>query len=208
MFEPKIKVCGITNLEDAKYVVDMGADILGFIFYEGSPRYVSPEVVAEIVPQLPTVTGVAGVFVNETFDNIRDIIEKCQLNWVQLHGDETPEFCEELKYLNVRTIKAIRVKGIEDLESVNKYPTDAVLLEGYTQGKFGGTGKRFDWDMLRSVIAYLDKRIIISGGVNDENVREAYEMGLYGIDLCSSVEAEPGKKDYEKLKKFFETLRS
>ncbi len=208
MFEPKVKICGITNKEDAKLAVDMGADILGFIFYDKSPRNVTPEVVAQIVSDLPIVVGAAGVFVNEEFDTIKEIVEKCHLNWVQLAGDETPEYCEQFKFLNVRTVKTIHVRGIEDLERTNDYPTDAVLLDSYAEGKYGGTGKQFDWDMLKNVVAYIDKRIFISGGVGPQNIREAYEMMLYGVDICSGVESEPGKKDPEKLKELFEVINS
>ncbi len=208
MFEPKVKICGITNSEDAKLAVDMGADILGFIFYDKSPRNVSPEVVAQIVSELPIVVGAAGVFVNEEFDTVKEIVEKCNLSWVQLSGDETPEYCEQFKFINVRTVKTIHVRGIEELEKTNNYPTDAVLLDSYVDGKYGGTGKQFDWDMLKSVLAYIDKRIFISGGVGPQNIREAYEMMLYGVDICSGVESEPGKKDPKKLKELFEVINS
>ncbi len=208
MFEPKVKICGITNSEDAKLAIDMGADILGFIFYDKSPRNVSPEVVAQIVSELPIVVGAAGVFVNEEFDKVKEIVEKCNLSWVQLSGDETPEYCEQFKFINVRTVKTIHVRGIEELEKTNNYPTDAVLLDSYVDGKYGGTGKQFDWDMLKNVVAYMDKRIFISGGVGPQNIREAYEMMLYGVDICSGVESEPGKKDPKKLKELFEVINS
>ena len=208
MFEPKVKICGITNSEDAKLAVDMGADVLGFIFYDKSPRNVSPEVVAKIVSELPIVVGVAGVFVNEEFEKVKEIVEKCNLNWVQLAGDETPEYCEQFKFINVRTVKTIHVRGVEDLERTNDYPTDAVLLDSYVDGKYGGTGKQFDWEMLKSVVAYMDRRIFISGGVGPQNIREAYEMMLYGVDICSGVESEPGRKDPEKLKELFEVIKS
>ena len=206
MFEPKIKICGITNLEDANAAVDMGADILGFIFYDKSPRYVEPEMVAKIVEKLPTTTGFAGVFVNEEISTIKAIAEMCDLNWIQVHGDEQPEYFEPFQYTNVRTIKSIRVKTISDLEKVNKYPVDAVLLDSYTKGEYGGTGQTFDWNMLKDVLAYIDKRLILSGGINASNVREAYEMGLYGIDISSGVETSPGKKDHEKMRKLFEMI--
>ena len=208
MFEPKIKICGITNYEDAKLSIDLGADILGFIFYEKSPRFITPEKAAEIIAKLPTVTGIAGVFVDETYERIREICDNCYLNWVQLSGNESAEFCDQLRILNVRTIKAIRVKGVEDLEKTNTYPTDAVLLDSYTQGEYGGTGKQFDWDMLKTVVAYIEKRIFISGGVNPDNAREAYEMGLYGVDLCSGVEDEPGRKSKKKMKEFFNIIKN
>ena len=208
MFEPKIKICGITNIQDALSAIDMGADILGFMFYKSSPRYISPEDALEIVSHLPTFAAVAGVFVNEPVEKVVQIIRDCQLNWVQFQGDETPEYCNEFRYINVRTIKTVHIQGIADLERINKYSTDAVLLDSYTEGEYKGSGTSFDWNMLKSVLAYIDKRIFISGGINNENVREAYEMSLYGIDLCSGVEAYVGKKDVKKLKEFFDIIKS
>ncbi len=169
--------------------------------------YVMQEIIHDDIAIKP-VDIIQRLIVNEDFETIRDIVERCNLSWVQLSGDETPEYCEQFKYLNVRTVKTIHVKGVEDLERTNDYPTDAVLLDSYSDGKYGGTGKQFDWEMLRSVVAYMDKRIIISGGVGPENIREAYDMRLYGVDLCSGVESVPGKKDPEKLEELFEVIKS
>jgi phosphoribosylanthranilate isomerase len=199
----KIKICGITNLEDAKAAMDFGADLLGFNFYPKSPRYVAPEQAARIIAKLPGFTNVVGVFVNTSHEQIQQAIEKCQLDWVQLHGDEEPEFCRSLQCLHVKTIKAIRVKDRSDIERSESYFTDAVLLDAFHRNKYGGTGLSFDWN----IVGHIGKRVFLAGGINPDNAPAAIELGVYGIDVCSGVEAEPGKKDHEKMKKLFDSIR-
>ncbi len=199
----KVKICGITNYEDAKAAIDMGADILGFNFYRKSPRYIAPAKVAEIINKLPGFIDVAGVFVNESLDQIHKTKNLCQLDWVQLHGDEDPEFCKEFLSHSVKTMKAIRVKDESDIQKADNYFTDAILLDAFDPEKYGGTGITFDWN----IIGHIGKRIFLAGGIDPDNAAAAVELGVYGIDVCSGVEAEPGKKDHKKMKKLFHNIR-
>jgi len=199
----KVKICGLTNYRDAAAAVDMGADLLGFNFYPGSPRFVKLEQAAQIINKLPAFIHVAGVFVNASLDQIKEAISECNLDWVQLHGDESPEFCESLLSINVRTMKAIRVKDQEDIERAESFFTDAVLLDAFDPEKYGGTGLTFDWN----IIGHINKRIFLAGGINPDNVAAAIGLGVYGIDVCSGIEARPGKKDHRKMKKLFENIQ-
>jgi phosphoribosylanthranilate isomerase len=199
----KVKICGITNYEDAIAAVDMGADLIGFNFYEKSPRYVTPQRAAQIINKLPAFVDCAGVFVNAPFDYIRDIMDICQLGWVQFHGDESPQFCELFLTVSVKTIKAMRVRDKSDIEKANDYFTDAILLDAFQEGNYGGTGLRFDWN----IIGHISKRVFLAGGINPDNVTAAISPGVYGIDVCSGIEAEPGKKDHQKMQKLFDNIR-
>jgi len=199
----KVKICGITNLEDAFACVDMGADLLGFNFYPASPRYVSEQQARQIIKKLPGFVDVVGIFVNAAAEQIRKTVGECMLNWIQLHGDESPEFCNSFGDLDVRTMKALRVKGKGDIEKAEDYFTDAVLLDAFDPDKYGGTGMRFDWNM----VGHVGKRVFLAGGINPDNIADAMELGVYGIDVCSGVESEPGKKDHKKLKDLFDIVR-
>jgi len=199
----KVKICGITNLEDAAAAVDMGADLLGFNFYPKSKRYITPDEAIVIIDKLPTFVDIAGVFVNATAEHIKEVSEQCFLNWIQLHGDETPDFCDSVFCPGAKIIKAIRVRSPEDTEMARQYYTDAVLFDGYDPQSYGGAGKSFDWEL----ISQVDKRVFLAGGVKPENAAQAIETGVYGIDICSGVEKEPGKKDHEKMRLLFENIQ-
>jgi len=199
----KVKICGITNYDDAIAAVDMGADMIGFNFYPKSPRFISNEKAAVIVKKLPAFIDVAGVFVNSPLEEIRETMNECRLDWVQLHGDETPEFCESFLSLNVKTMKALRVKEQGDIELAEDFFTDAILLDAFHPEKYGGTGISFDWN----IVGHINKRVFLAGGINPDNARAAIELGVYGIDICSGVESEPGKKDHEKMKRLFENIQ-
>jgi phosphoribosylanthranilate isomerase len=199
----KVKICGITNYEDAKFCLDAGADMLGFNFYEKSSRYIEPGKAFEIINKLPGFVDIAGVFVNPDIDLIKEVAQDGLVNWVQLHGDEEPGFCDMIHWDNVRTMKAIRVKDEEDIKRMDDYHTDAILLDSYSDELYGGTGKRFDWELLD----VLTRRIYLAGGIGPENAANAVRTGVYGIDVCSMVEAEPGKKDHEKVSKLFDAVR-
>jgi len=199
----KVKICGITNYDDAAKAAVLGADLLGFNFYPKSPRHIEPEKAAEIISNLPSFMDVVGVFVNAGESQIRQIIELCRLNWVQLHGDESPEFCRSFDSLNVKTVKAIRIRDEEDIKQAEKYFTDAILLDAFDPEKYGGTGISFDWN----IVGHIGKRVFLAGGINPDNAVEAIELGVYGIDVCSGVEAEPGKKDHKKMERLFENIR-
>ncbi len=199
----KVKICGITNLDDAVAAMDMGADLLGFNFYPKSPRYVAPEKAESIINKLPGFIDTAGVFVNASVEQIHETNAVCQLDWVQLHGDEDSEFCRSLLSHSVKTMKAIRVKDQKDIESANDFFTDAVLLDAFDPDKYGGTGLTFDWN----IIGHISKRVFLAGGINPDNAAAAVNLGVYGIDVCSGIEAEPGKKDHKKMQKLFDNIR-
>ena len=203
MLITKVKICGITNYEDAVAAMDMGADLLGFNFYKKSPRYIEPDKVADIVNHLPGFIDIAGVFVNDSIEKIHDTKQICSLNWVQLHGDEDPQFCNSLRSHDVKTMKAIRVKDQSDVESANNFFTDAVLLDAFNPDKYGGTGVTFDWN----IIGNIDKRIFLAGGIHPDNAASAVKLGVYGIDVCSGIESKPGKKDHQKMKQLFDNIR-
>ena len=199
----KVKICGITNYEDAVAAMDMGADLLGFNFFPKSPRFVTPEVAGDIVDRLPAFIDTSGIFVNASIDQIRETMELCPLDWAQLHGDETPEFCLSLTSHNVKTMKAVRVRDEADIERARTFFTDAVLLDAFHPDKYGGTGVTFDW----SVVGHSTKRVFLAGGINPDNAAAAVKLGVYGIDVCSGIEAEPGKKDHKKMKELFDNIR-
>ncbi|MHC4911388.1 MAG: phosphoribosylanthranilate isomerase [Planctomycetota bacterium] len=199
----KVKICGITNYEDASAAIDMGADMLGFNFYPESPRFLQLEKAVEIINKLPAFIDIAGIFVNSRPGQIREAISKCQLDWVQLHGDESPKFCRSFLSLNVKTMKALRVKDKSDIGRAEKYFTDAILFDAFSPEKYGGTGISFDWN----IMGHISKRVFLAGGINPDNAAEAAELGVYGIDVCSGIESKPGKKDHKKMKKLFENIR-
>ena len=199
----KVKICGITNYQDALAAMNMGADLLGFNFYPESPRYITPQKAADIINKLPGFIDTAGVFVNALIENINEINNLCNLDWVQLHGDEDPEFCRSLLSHNVKTLKAIRVKNQTDIEKAESFFTDAILLDAFDPQKYGGTGLTFDWN----IIGHIGKRVFLAGGINPDNAAQAINFGVYGIDVCSGIEAEPGKKDHKKMKKLFKNIQ-
>ena len=203
MYSSKVKICGITSLEDAQAAVSMGADLIGFNFYDKSPRYLTVEQASEIAGKLPGFVDLVGVFVNASVDTIRRAMEGCFLNWIQLHGDETPQFCHSFDRDMVKVIKALRIRDRSDLDHANDFHADAILLDAFDSDLYGGTGKKFDWDL----ITHIDKRIFLAGGINPDNAAEAMDLGLYAIDVCSSIELEPGKKDHVKMRKLFDNIK-
>jgi phosphoribosylanthranilate isomerase len=199
----KVKICGLTNYEDAVAALDIGADLLGFNFYQKSPRFIPPDKARQIISKLPAFVDIAGVFVNESIERIHEIHRVCRLDWVQLHGDEDKDFCGQFRFHSVKVMKAIRVKDQEDIRKADDFFTDAILLDAFDPEKYGGTGLTFDWN----VIGHINKRVFLAGGINPDNAAEAAELGVYGIDVCSGIEAEPGKKDHKKMKQLFENIR-
>lgn len=199
----KVKICGITNVADAQAAVDMGADILGFNFYNKSPRYVTIEQAASLVYKVPAIVSLAGVFVNAEPGLIREAARHCDLDWIQLHGDESPEFCEHFKTDGPNIMKAVRIKTREDIERASQYATDAILLDAFQQARYGGTGQTFDW----SLLTYSGQRIFLAGGITPENAREAAEQGTYALDICSGIESEPGKKCHIKMQALFDAIQ-
>lgn len=200
----RAKICGITNRDDALCAVDAGADALGFIFYEKSPRYVTPEVVGEIVAELPPFVTPVGVFVNAPEARIDAVVKLAGLRTIQLHGDEPPEAC--LGHA-VPVIRVLRVGEDFDTEKMRPYLVDTFLLETHKAGLYGGTGETFDW--LKAIAAKDMGRVILAGGLNPDNVAKAIKTVMpYAVDIGSGVESEPGKKDHKKVKQFLKAVRS
>lgn len=199
----RAKVCGITNSEDAMCAADAGADALGFIFYEKSPRYVTPEVVGEIVADLPPFITPVGVFVNAPEARIDAVVKLAGLRAIQLHGDEPPEAC--LGHA-VPVIRVLRVGADFEPACMRSYLVDTFMLDTAKTGTYGGTGETFDWS--KAVAAKKMGRVVLSGGLTPNNVVDAIErVRPYAVDVGSGVEAEPGKKDHEKVRQFLKAVR-
>lgn len=199
MARVKVKICGITNWVDARRAVAEGADLLGFNFYPGSPRYVEPSTAKKIVSRLPKRISTVGVFVNESEQTMLEIARTVGLDTLQLHGDETPAMVARLKR-SFPVIKAIRVKQSLAAGQLRTYKlATALLLDGFDARRRGGTGKTFDWEIARRARKY--GRVFLAGGLTPENVAGAIrEARPYAVDVCSGVETRPGKKDPARIK--------
>ncbi len=204
----KVKVCGITNIEDAQKAVEYGADALGFNFYPPSPRYLSPDQAQTILATLPPQVWRVAVFVNEPRERVTEILNRLHLldgdqaqSGVQFHGDEDDEYC---RGWGLKVIKAVRVRGPESLLGLNDFPADLLLLDSWSEG-YGGSGAQFRWSWIED----LDpSRLILSGGLDLNNIQQAVtQIRPFGIDVCSGVEAKPGIKDYGKLKEFIDAAK-
>jgi phosphoribosylanthranilate isomerase len=199
----RVKICGNVTLKDTMAAVEAGADAVGFVFHAKSPRGVSPKAVAAIVSHLPPLVTSVGVFVNEKADVVRQIVSDCGLAYAQLHGDESPQYCAELR---VPVLKGIRVRGCEDVSALASYRVKAILLDAYVEGLAGGTGATFDWSL--AVEAKAWGPIILAGGLTPDNVAEAIShVQPYGVDVSSGVEAAPGMKDHAKVRAFVENVK-
>ena len=201
----RIKICGITNLEDAQLAADLGADALGFIFYPPSPRSVAPDAARAIIAQLPPLVTTVGVFVDEDAALVKELAAQVGLDWLQLHGVEPPEYCRSL---GRRIIKGFRIQDAASLERLNEYRgvAQAFLLDTYKKGQVGGTGETFDWGLARQAREYGP--IILAGGLTPENVARAVAIAQpQAVDVASGVEARPGKKAPEKLRAFFREIK-
>jgi phosphoribosylanthranilate isomerase len=201
----KIKICGLTNLDDARAAVNFGADALGFVFFKESPRNISPEKAAAIIAKLPVFTTTVGVFVNEPREEILKLVSQTGVSVIQMHGEEPPEAC----ILPRKVIKGIRIKSIESLEPLKRYQglVSAFLLDTYAPRMPGGTGQVFNWDI--ALEAKNFGRVILAGGLTPDNVSEAIRLVKpYAVDVSSGVELEKGKKDHEKMRLFIERARS
>jgi phosphoribosylanthranilate isomerase len=195
----KVKVCGIRTLEEAQASIDAGADALGFNFWPRSPRYIAPEAAREIVKVLSPLVVNIGVFVNEAREKIEAIASDLRLAAVQLHGDESPEFCASIT--GAKTIKALRVTEDFAPQSIGRYSVSMILLDTGIAGSYGGTGSTFDWSVAAECARFSP--IILAGGLTAENVAEAIStVRPAAIDVCTGVEAEPGRKDVVKLRNF------
>ena len=194
----KIKICGITNIDDARLCSDLGADALGFIFYKKSKRYIEPDVAKSIISKLPPFINKIGVFVNEDSSLINRIAKDIKLSAVQLHGEESEEY---LKFIDYPVIKSFRVSESFDFNILNRYKHISFLLDSFNSQEYGGTGLQFNWDKIPQNIR---SKIILAGGVSVENIEFIYnQIKPYAVDISSSIELEPGKKDHNKVKILF-----
>jgi phosphoribosylanthranilate isomerase len=201
----KVKVCGITNPDDARVAADAGADAIGLIFAE-SPRRVSVERAREIAAALPEGVLKVGVFVDAEPGEVLRIAREVDLDYAQLHGDEPPDAVAEIRDGGVGVMKALRVRNAEALAAVERYEADLFLLDAWSAEARGGTGARFDWELAKSLRGR--DNIVVSGGLGPENVREAIEyFQPYGVDASSSLEERPGKKDGERVRRFVGAAR-
>ncbi|RKY76660.1 phosphoribosylanthranilate isomerase [candidate division KSB1 bacterium] len=195
----RVKICGITNIDDALLAARLGADALGFIFYPKSPRYVSPQAAGEIIHQLPPFVERVGVFVDENLAKIKQIVKQSGITTVQLSGQESPEFCHQF---HLPVIKTFRVQGGRVFPQIAEYHVHGYLFDAYDPHLPGGTGKTCDWKIAREAKKF--GHLILAGGLKAENLAEALEyVQPYGVDICSGVEQAPGHKDYDKLRQVF-----
>jgi phosphoribosylanthranilate isomerase len=202
----KVKLCGVTSLGDAMLALNHGADALGFNFFPRSPRYIEPARAAAIIRQLPPFVVCVGVFVNEPDPGALSFAARCAgVTVIQLHGDESPEYCRALSEWAV--IKALRLGGGPLPRDLAEYPVRAFLLDAKDDARFGGTGKTFDWGLAAAVKEI--RPILLAGGLNSQNVAHAIrEVRPYGVDVCSGVESAPGKKDAAKIVSFMNEVRN
>jgi len=202
----KVKVCGMTNLADAEHAVAHGAWAIGLIHHPESPRFVQPEAAEEIGAALRRRCEVAGVFVNSTLEVVVDAAERENLTLLQFHGEEGPSYCMEAgRRTGAKVIKAMRVSSAADVRAAEAFRTDFHLFDGYWHGIHGGTGKRFDWDLVAKRRSKVP--MILAGGLTAGNVASAIELVRpFAVDVVSGVEAEPGRKDHAKVEAFLEAV--
>jgi phosphoribosylanthranilate isomerase len=205
---PKIKFCGITSRDDAELAAQAGAWAVGLIFWPSSPRRCEPAASVEIGASLKRRVEVAGVFVNATLDEIAATAEQASLTIVQLHGDEGPSFCDEVRRrTGCKVIKAVRVRSGADIQALGSFHTDYHLLDSHRADMPGGTGETFAWELARSHRGHLP--VIVSGGLTPDNVADAIAtVRPFAVDVASGVELEPGRKDRDKLEAFAEAVGS
>ena len=198
----QVKICGITNLEDALCAAESGAAAVGFIFYPPSPRYIEPQKAREIIDRLPDHLVAVGVFVNEQTEVVKKIFEDCCLDMIQLHGDESSEYCRQFPTRLV--IKALELKTEEDLKKAAGLAVAAILVDNRQAGLYGGTGKTTNWELARR----LSKPMILSGGLNEGNVADALQkVHPAALDINSGVESAPGKKDPAKIARIMQIIK-
>ena len=200
----KVKICGITSVADGLAAAEAGADMIGLMFAEKSPRHISLKVAAEIASAVPPFVMKVGVFVNPTEELVMRAISECGLSLLQFHGDETPEFCMQF---GLMCMKAFRIRDAESLKGLPEFSTDAYLLDAYSPEARGGTGEKFNWELAVEAQKF-GKPIFLAGGLTPENVAEAVrKVKPFGVDVSSGVESAPGKKDVAKVKAFIQAAR-
>lgn len=204
---PKIKICGITNQEDAEIAVQEGADALGFVFYSQSPRYVQPAVAQHIIASLPPFVIPVGVFVNHDLDMVKRVFDDCGLALAQLHGDESPDFCESL---HRPVLRAIRLRDRSSFLALAEWKgrmgVKGFVVDAFSDTVYGGTGHTTDWSLAAEVAKAAP--MLLAGGLTPENVQEAIrQVRPYGVDVSSGVECSPGQKDPDKIRAFIQSVR-
>ncbi|MDJ0662779.1 MAG: phosphoribosylanthranilate isomerase [Crocosphaera sp.] len=205
----RVKICGITQAKQGQVIAQLGATALGFICVERSPRYIKAQQIQDIIQLLPTTIDRIGVFANASVTDIEAVVTVAQLTGIQLHGDETPQFCAQIKQLwpDLEIIKAFRIKSPESLSDIPLYVQviDTLLLDAYDPQQLGGTGKTLNWDILATFKP--DRPWFLAGGLNPNNILQALDnLDPDGIDLSSGVERSPGDKDINKVTQLFERL--
>ncbi len=200
-----VKICGITNMGDAYWATEFGAAALGFIFYPKSRRYIAPEDAKKIIEKIPGSVGRVGVFVNQEIRAVKEVVSFCGLGLIQLHGDESPQYCAQFPKFSL--IKTISGRTEEEIEKLEDYPVKAILVDADEPGCYGGTGKNSDWALALKVKKIHP--IILAGGLNKENIRSAIEtVGPHAVDINSGVETLPGKKNPQKIREIMEIIRA
>jgi len=205
----KVKICGITNLEDAQLSVDLGADMIGFNFWPQSKRFVDEGYAESVVERLVGSVIKVGVFVDQSLEDIIDAEGIAELDVIQLHGDESPEFIRVLRNeTDAEIIKVFRVTPGFDCEVIHKYSVDGIMLDSFSKADKGGTGKTFDWNVA-STMTQTSGTLYLAGGLNPENVNEAIRrVRPFAVDVASGVESEPGKKDPKKVEEFIKNAKN
>jgi len=200
----KVKICGITSVADGQMAAEAGADMIGLMFYEQSPRHITLPQAVEISRALSPYVLRVGVFVNPDEELVLRAISECGLNLLQFHGDEPSDFCTQF---GVFSVKALRVRDAETIEALGNYDTSAFLLDAYSKSGLGGTGEKFNWDLAIEAQKY-NKPIFLAGGLTPENVAEAVKkVRPFAVDVSSGVESAPGKKDPAKVRAFIEAAK-
>ncbi len=203
----KTKFCGITNIDDYKFITQKKVDYTGFIFYKKSPRYISPQKAEEIFIENQTNKRV-GVFVNETIENIIKISKIAKLDIIQLHGDESPEFCNSLP---IEYWKVFRIKSLQTIEKFKLYNCKTILIDTYSTTDFGGTGKTINIDLTLLAIneaQKLGKNLILAGGICSKNILEIKNLPIFGVDINSGVEDQAGVKNHKKVSDILELINA
>ncbi|GIW45437.1 MAG: N-(5'-phosphoribosyl)anthranilate isomerase [Candidatus Binatia bacterium] len=200
----RVKICGITTIEDARQAVAAGADWIGLNFYPASPRSVDPDRAREIVTVLGKRVQIVGVFVNASRSEVQEIVESVGLDLLQFHGDESPSYCSGWPR---PVIKALRMRGREDLDRAQAYRVDYLLVDAHASGHYGGTGKTVDWALVGAWKP--PAKLILAGGLDPDNVAEAVRIVRpFGVDVASGVERRPGQKDPVKMRRFIENAKA
>ncbi len=201
----RVKICSITSVADGLMAAEAGADLIGLMFYEGSPRHITLPTAVEIARALPPHVLRAGVFVNPDEELVMRAIAECNLNLLQFHGDEPSDFCTQF---GLMSLKAVRVRDAASIEQLAQYETDAFLLDAHSKSGLGGTGEKFNWDLAIAAQKF-NKPIFLAGGLTPGNVAEAVrQVRPFGVDVSSGVESTPGKKDAAKVRAFIQAAKS